>query len=224
MTSSQPETDAAVEEDEDATEEATEEATEAPHPLADYASEVAGTVDGEAQITFDTVKVIVDSNRWVETLTAARDELGLVMFSFLSAIDWSDDVAVGDPPAQSVDEAFFEVLCTVGDMSAGRRVTFATRITHHEPSIASLRNLYAGADWHEREAHEMFGIRFDGHGDLTPLYLPDGFVGHPLLKSYPLLSREVKPWPGKVDVEGMPDEDEDEGEADDVSSEDEGES
>jgi NADH-quinone oxidoreductase subunit C len=64
--------------------------------------------------------------------------------------------------------------------------------------------LYSGANWHEREAHEMFGIEFTGHPQLIKLYLPEAFQGHPLRKSFPLLSREVKPWPGTVDVEGMP--------------------
>jgi NADH-quinone oxidoreductase subunit C len=50
----------------------------------------------------------------------------------------------------------------------------------------------------------MFGIEFDGHPNLAHLYLPDSFLGHPLRKSFPLLSREVKPWPGTVDVEAMP--------------------
>jgi NADH-quinone oxidoreductase subunit C len=206
VTSSPPETeDAAVEEGEDA--------AEAPHPLVGYATEVGRLVGGEAEITFDTIKVTVDSARWLEVLAAARDELDLVLFSFLSAVDWSNDVAVGDSPDEALAEDFFEVLCTVSDLTVGRRVTFATRLGHDRPSIASLRSVYAGADWHEREAHEMFGIDFEGHPDLAPLYLPDGFLGHPLLKSYPLLSREVKPWPGKVDVEGMPDEDETEEEA-----------
>ena len=53
----------------------------------------------------------------------------------------------------------------------------------------------------------MFGIDFEGNANLTPLYLPDDFVGHPLLKSYPLVAREVKPWPGDVDVEDLPAED-----------------
>jgi NADH-quinone oxidoreductase subunit C len=70
--------------------------------------------------------------------------------------------------------------------------------------LDSLVGVYAGANWHEREAHEMFGIEFVGHPNLANLYLPDGFIGQPLLKSYPLLSRDVKPWPGTVDVEGMP--------------------
>jgi NADH-quinone oxidoreductase subunit C len=50
----------------------------------------------------------------------------------------------------------------------------------------------------------MFGIMFEGHPNLTHLYLPDSFLGNPLRKSFPLLSREVKPWPGTVDVEAMP--------------------
>ena len=50
----------------------------------------------------------------------------------------------------------------------------------------------------------MYGIEFIGHPGLDHLYLPDAFEGHPLRKSFPLLAREVKPWPGRVDVEGMP--------------------
>jgi NADH-quinone oxidoreductase subunit C len=74
----------------------------------------------------------------------------------------------------------------------------------------------------------MFGIHFEGHPNLIHLYLPDQFLGNPLRKSYPLLSREVKPWPGTVDVEAMPGSDEatedevaegDEGQADGPSEE-----
>ena len=68
-------------------------------------------------------------------------------------------------------------------------------------------SVYPGADWHEREAWEMYGFVFDGHPSLRHLYLPFEFEGHPLRKDYPLLAREVKPWPGLVDVEPMPGED-----------------
>jgi NADH-quinone oxidoreductase subunit C len=50
----------------------------------------------------------------------------------------------------------------------------------------------------------MFGINFAGHPQLTHIYLPSGFEGHPLRKDFPLLARIVKPWPGIVDVEPMP--------------------
>jgi NADH-quinone oxidoreductase subunit C len=188
-----------------------EESEEVRHPLADYADHVAETVGGEAVITFDTIKVSVPAERWVEALTAARDELDLVLFSFLSAIDWSNETAVGDPLEEPLEEEYFEVICTVSDLTEGRRVTFSTRLDHTEPVIDSLIDVYAGANWHEREAHEMFGIRFAGHPDLSNLYLPNGFLGNPLRKTFPLLSREVKPWPGKVDVEAMPEEEEAEG-------------
>ena len=72
---------------------------------------------------------------------------------------------------------------------------------------------YAGANWHERETHEMFGIGFAGHPDLRNLYLPGEFEGYPLRKDFPLLSRMVKPWPGIVDVEPMPEQDEEGGDS-----------
>lgn len=191
--------------------EATEEAAEpVPHPLTEFAESVAEAVGGEWQITFDTVKVTVPTQSWVEALTTARDEFDLISFSFLSAIDWSNDPAVGDPLADELTEEYFEVLATVADLTVGRRVTFSTRLDRQDPTIDSLVDVYAGANWHEREAHEMFGIDFAGHPDLSHLYLPDGFLGNPLRKSFPLLSREVKPWPGKVDVEAMPEPDEEE--------------
>lgn len=205
MTSSQPEAEAP--------EEAPQE-EEAPHPLEEFARTVAEAVGGASTITYDTVKVGVEADRWVETLTTARDELDLVLFSFLSAIDWTGEIAVGDPLEEPPEEDHFEVLATVGDVTEGRRVTFSTRIPHDVPEIASLIDVYAGADWHERECHEMFGIVFVGHPDLSHLYLPESFLGNPLRKTFPLLSREVKPWPGKVDVEAMPEDEEEEEEGD----------
>ena len=75
------------------------------------------------------------------------------------------------------------------------------------PTADTWIPVYAGADWHEREAFEMYGISFVGHPNLRKLYLPGDFEGHPLRKDFPLLARRVKPWPGIVDVEPMPGED-----------------
>ena len=71
-------------------------------------------------------------------------------------------------------------------------------------TIESWSHVYAGANWHERETWEMFGITFAGHPQLAHMYLPSSFEGHPLRKDFPLLARIVKPWPGIVDVEPMP--------------------
>lgn len=219
MTSNPPETNEgqAAEAPEDETAEAPEE--QAPtDPLVEYGERVADVVDGASRVAFGTIKVEVPADRWVEALTTARDDLGLIFFSWLSAVDWSNEVAVGDPLDEETTERI-ELLCTVADVSEGRRVTFSTSLPYDRPSAPTLVEVYAGADWHEREAREMFGIDFVGHPNPAHLYLPDGFLGHPLRKTFPLLSREVKPWPGKVDVEAMPGDEEEEDEEGSPSTE-----
>ena len=173
------------------------------HPMQDFADPVAEVVGGVAEILHDTVKVTLANDRWVSAHSVARDELDLVFFSWLSAIDWANEVEAGDALKDEVEERL-ELLSTVGDLTEGKRVTFSTTLDSGLPTVATLVDVYAGANWHEREAAEMFGIEFIGHPNPTKIYLPDGFIGNPLRKSYPLLSREVKPWPGTVDVEGMP--------------------
>ncbi|HJM53376.1 MAG TPA: NADH-quinone oxidoreductase subunit C, partial [Dehalococcoidia bacterium] len=53
-------------------------------------------------------------------------------------------------------------------------------------SLPSVTGVWRGADWYEREMHDLFGVVFDGHPDLSPLVLPDDFEGFPGRKSYPL--------------------------------------
>ena len=173
------------------------------HPLQEFADRVADAVGGSAEIQFDTVKVKVPNDSWVSAHETARDELDLVFFSWLSAIDWSNEVAAGDQLSEEVEERI-ELMSGLSDLTDGRLVVFSTDLSKENPKIPTLLTTFAGANWHEREAYEMFGIDFEGHPNLIHLYLPDSFIGNPLRKSYPLLSREVKPWPGTVDVEAMP--------------------
>lgn len=178
-------------------------AESAPHPLQEFADTVAEAVGGAADIQFDTIKVRVEAESWVDAHLTARDDLDLVFFSWLSAIDWANKVEAGDELDEEVEE-HIELMSALSDLSEGKLVILSTRLSADQPRVQSLIEVFAGANWHEREAFEMFGIEFEGHPNLIHLYLPDGFVGNPLRKSYPLLSREVKPWPGKVDVESMP--------------------
>jgi NADH-quinone oxidoreductase subunit C len=172
--------------------------TASPSEIADRFAELVG---GESSSEFATAKIRVPAERWVEVHEALKPHLPF--FSFLSAIDWATEVAVGDPPEESVEDRF-EVFSRLSDVTDGVGLIISTDVPKGEPRIATLTAVYGGADWHEREAAEMFGIVFEGHPHLVNLYLPDGFAGHPLRKTFPLLSREVKPWPGTVDVEDMP--------------------
>ena len=98
----------------------------------------------------------------------------------------------------------FQVLARLYSTVRHVGVTLKADLDEADPSVASWVDVYRGADWHEREAWEMYGFRFEGHPGLRHLYLPAEFEGHPLRKDFPLLAREVKPWPGLVDVEPIP--------------------
>lgn len=170
-----------------------------PPPRAAHWAEIAGTRSfGE---DFRTPKIRVPRDRWVEAHAALKPHLPF--FSWLSAIDWSGEVAFGDPIEGEVEERY-EVLSCLADVTTGEFVLISTDLPRDDPRVDSLTGVYGGAGWHEREAADMFGLVFVGHPNLVNIYLPDGFEGHPLRKSYRLLSREVKPWPGAVEVAPLP--------------------
>ena len=178
---------------------------------AEWGSALAERLGGTAVTEFDTVRVYVEREKWVSTIRRARDEEGLVFFSWLTGVDWSREVQVGDAVEEPDDlEERFEVICRLSSVETSDAAHFVARLPHDDPVVDSVVPLFGGAEWHEREAHDMFGIDFRGNPNLKNIYLPDDFVGHPLRKSFPLLTREVKPWPGDVDVEGMPGEEEEE--------------
>ena len=195
----------------------TESPSEAPAAAAAVAERFAGIVGSEEwSADFATPKVRVPRDGWIAAHAAAKEHAPF--FSWLSAVDWSSEVAVGDPPEGEV-ESRFEVLSCLGDLD-GNFVLLSTDLPKDDAVLPTLVDTFGGANWHEREAAEMFGIVFDGHPQLTHLYLTDEFEGYPLRKTFPLLTREVKPWPGTVDVEGMPSEENEE--ANDGDGDDEG--
>ena len=189
--------------------------TDSPSDAADIAVEDApdlGWVDDLASAIgasstssdFDTIHLHVDRDDWVDAIRTTRDN-GFPFLSWISAIDWSKETEVGEPVADTDDlDERYDVMARMSSLSDGRGVIIVARVPKDDPVIESVVPLFGGAGWHEREAAEMFGIDFRGHPDLKNLYLPDAFEGYPLRKSFPLLSREVKPWPGTVDVEDMP--------------------
>lgn len=64
------------------------------------------------------------------------------------------------------------------------RVVIRTRVDRDNPIVPTITSIYAGANWHERETHDFFGIKFDGHPHLIPLLLPEDADFHPLLKDF----------------------------------------
>jgi NADH-quinone oxidoreductase subunit C len=163
---------------------------------------------------------------WQDTFRALKN-LGFTYFGFISAIDWSDapegryedtefdTEPVADEAGEAATEAPAETTGYAGGDTKFQMIASLSSPTRHIPilikadvtdpgSIDTVRDIFAGADWHERELFEMFGIDVIGHPGLYPLYLPTEFEGHPLRKDFPLLARQVKPWPGVVDIEEIP--------------------
>jgi NADH-quinone oxidoreductase subunit C len=130
---------------------------------------------------FGLPTVDVPPERWVEAATQARDS-GLTFFDFLSAVDEAD--------------AGFRIVLHLANLTTRQRLLLRTLVPREVPTVDSLASVFRGADWHERETAEMFGVEFAGHPHPAPLLLPDGFVGHPLRKEFLLQARQDKPWPG----------------------------
>ncbi|MEV6285484.1 NADH-quinone oxidoreductase subunit C [Kribbella sp. NPDC051770] len=138
---------------------------------------------GSDSFGVQTVDVPVEA--WVAAHETLRDVVGLTFFDFLTA---SDELTDG-----------FRVVTHLADFWGGAHVDHLlvrTLVPRDGAALPTLSEVYAGANWHERETHEMFGIDFPGHPNLVPLLLPDEFEGNPLRKEFVLASRVAKPWPG----------------------------
>lgn len=105
-------------------------------------------------------------------------------------------------------EEGLEVVTHLHSVTHGHDVRLKVRLPLDNPVCPTISDLFPGANWHEREAAEMFGITFEGHPQPVRLLLHERFEGHPLRKDFPLMSREAKPWPGAAEGEGEEEEEE----------------
>jgi NADH-quinone oxidoreductase subunit C len=166
------------------------------------------------------VWVRVTRDAWAQAAEAVQ-ALGFTFFDYLSIIDWYPNLFGKNEepptvplvaPASSAEldhgttggETRFQLIARVFSPDRLVGLHLKADLPDDDLRAPTWSKVYLGADWHEREMWEMFGVTFDGHANLTHLYLPGGFEGHPLRKDFPLLARHVKPWPGLVDVEAMP--------------------
>ena len=78
----------------------------------------------------------------------------------------------------------FEVVVNLIDLQQARRLRVRVQVPGDDPLVPSLFDVWPGTEAMEREAYDMFGIRFDGHPDLTRILMPEDWIGHPLRKDY----------------------------------------
>ncbi len=157
--------------------------------------------------------LVVDPARLVDASTYLRDALGFNFLSDLSAVDylgWGEEAVAGywggagrdlNAPSTAGPERVpdpkpkrFAVnyhLLRVEPGTGAQRVRVQTWLDDGEPA-QSVVSVWPTADWHEREAWDMMGIRFDGHPNLVRILMEDDWAGHPLRKDYPIGGEPVR--------------------------------
>jgi NADH-quinone oxidoreductase subunit C len=128
---------------------------------------------------------------WVTVATFLRDDPAtkMEMFIDLTAVD------------RFSTEPRFDVVLHVYSVSLKQRVRLYAGVPEDDPTLETLCGVWAGANWFEREAYDLYGVRFRGHPDLRRILMYPEFVGHPLRKDYPKEKRQplVRRQPGSVD-------------------------
>jgi NADH-quinone oxidoreductase subunit C len=130
----------------------------------------------EAEVEGNVVRLVVEPNIVPAVLTTARESLKIMHLSYITVVD---------------REGSFELTYELLDLR-GVSVRVKTTIVGEEPVIDSVTGIYPTANWHEREAYDMFGVAFKGHPDLRRVYMwQDHFDHHPLLKSFEISTKRT---------------------------------
>ncbi|HLG10331.1 MAG TPA: NADH-quinone oxidoreductase subunit C [Dehalococcoidia bacterium] len=173
------------EESKEKAEEAKEDAGPQIGPVAGLFTKALPGVAIEAVQGALDVLLTVDRKDVHKVLEAARNDETLA-FDFLRDLCGVDYEADG-----------LEVVYHLYSYRHGHNVTVKAKVPTGDPKIATASDLWLAADWHEREARDMFGIVFEGHPNLVPILLPEDMLDHfPLRKDNPLAPLEE--WQGEM--------------------------
>ncbi len=125
--------------------------------------------------------VFVDRASLVDACRFLRDDpsLSFDMLSDLSGVDYQDE------------EPRFEVVYHLYSHKNACWLRLKVRVSEDDCVCPSVIDVWRGADWHEREAYDMFGIRFEGHPDLRRILMWERYPYHPLRKEFPLAGKEA---------------------------------
>jgi len=125
----------------------------------------------------DYLSLDIERQHLVAVCRFLRDQLGFDLLSCISGVDMLDHL-----------ETIYHVRSIVRDQLLQLKV----RIDAENPEVDSVVSVWPTANWLEREAYDLFGIRFTGHPDLRRMLLDDDFEGHPLLKRFHQVPMTVK--------------------------------
>jgi NADH-quinone oxidoreductase subunit C len=149
--------------------------------LCQTLKDVLGDRIGEPVLALGEVTVEVEAANYLEAARTLRDhpDLDFAQLIDLSGIDYSEFTGWQGKR--------FAVVCQMTSLSHNWRLRLRVFTPDDGfPVLPSLTGIWAGADWYEREAFDLYGILFDGHNDLRRILTDYGFVGHPFRKDFPV--------------------------------------
>jgi len=163
-----------------------------------------------AQLVLDTLlahfkdgEIIATGSQHGNEWARIRPDAWTVVASFLkedptTAMEMMSDLTCVD---RFGTEPRFDVVMHLYSVSKKHRVRLYAGVTEEDPTIDSVVPVWIGANWFEREAFDLYGVRFRGHPDLRRILMYPEFVGHPLRKDYPKEKRQplVRRQMGKTD-------------------------
>jgi NADH-quinone oxidoreductase subunit C len=126
---------------------------------------------------FGEVTIRVGRDRLVEVARLLRDhdQARYDLPLYVTAVDWPD---------REPDAPRFDIVYQLRSMRHNDVIRLVVQVPEDDPRVPTLEGVFAGMDWHEREAYDLIGIQFEGHHDLRRILLPDDWEGHPLRKDY----------------------------------------
>lgn len=139
-----------------------------------------GLVGGLSEFRGEVTLQVSDPEKIAEVCRRAKDTLGFDLLLDLSSID-----NYGDDPRWTVVYELYGI-------GHGVHLRLKTSVSEEKSELPTVSGVWRTADWHEREAYDMMGIRFSGHPDLRRILMWDGYPYHPLRKDFPLAGKPTE--------------------------------
>ena len=142
---------------------------------------VMSRFDGIQQSRFrDQTRIVVSRDQLFEIMATLKDQHQFDLLVDITCVDYLNYRGATNR---------FGLVYLLASTDTDQRLTIRVMLDESDTEVASLTELWEGANWMEREVWDMFGIRFRGHPDLRRILLPEEFSAHPLRKDYPLQGR-----------------------------------
>lgn len=146
--------------------------TPAGRELLDVSLEVLKEFAPQPGALDDIPQVSVDKQNTRQVCQLIKDDprIAAKMLLCMSCVDYSE---------------YFEMVYVFQSLEPERTFALRTNVPYSDAIVPSVTAVWRAANWYEREAHDLFGVNFDGHPDLSPLLLYEGFEGYPGRKEFP---------------------------------------